>query len=108
STPASRTASSPDPAFLKQYCVTCHSDRVKAGSLVLETMNVASVDDRVEVWEKVVRKLRTGMMPPRNAPKPPAAVANAFTAALESSLDRAAARRPDPGIPALHRLNRAE
>jgi len=104
----SRTASSPDPAFLKQYCVTCHNDRVKAGSLVLEAMNVASVDDKIEAWEKVVRKLRTGMMPPRNAPKPPAAVATAFTAALESALDRAAARRPDPGIPALHRLNRAE
>jgi Protein of unknown function (DUF1592)/Protein of unknown function (DUF1588)/Protein of unknown function (DUF1587)/Protein of unknown function (DUF1585)/Protein of unknown function (DUF1595) len=108
SAPASRTASLPDSAFLKQYCITCHNDRIKAGSLVLETINVASVDDTIEVWEKVVRKLRTGMMPPRNAPKPPAAVADAFTAALESSLDRAAARRPDPGIPSLHRLNRAE
>ncbi|WP_410959292.1 hypothetical protein, partial [Salmonella sp. SAL4433] len=81
---------------------------VKAGSLVLDGMNVASVDDKVDVWEKVVRKLRTGMMPPRNAPKPPPTVAAAFTTALESALDRAAARRPDPGMPALHRLNRSE
>jgi hypothetical protein len=103
-----RATATPDPAFVKQYCVTCHNDRVKAGSLALDTMNVASVDDRTEVWEKVVRKLRTGMMPPRNAPKPPAAAATAFTTALELSLDRAAARRLDPGIPALHRLNRTE
>ena len=103
-----RAAATPDPAFVTQYCVTCHNDRVKAGSLVLDTMNVASVDDAIEVWEKVVRKLRTGMMPPRNAPKPPAPAATAFTTALELSLDRAAARRVDPGIPALHRLNRTE
>jgi uncharacterized protein DUF1592/uncharacterized protein DUF1588/uncharacterized protein DUF1587/uncharacterized protein DUF1585/uncharacterized protein DUF1595 len=108
SPPPSRVASAPDPAFLKQYCVTCHNDRVKAGSLVLDTMDVASVDDTIEVWEKVVRKLRTGMMPPRNAPKPSAPAATAFTTALELSLDRAAARRLDPGIPALHRLNRTE
>jgi uncharacterized protein DUF1592/uncharacterized protein DUF1588/uncharacterized protein DUF1587/uncharacterized protein DUF1585/uncharacterized protein DUF1595 len=106
--PLVRAAATPDPAFLKQYCATCHNDRVKAGSLVLDGMNVASVDATVDVWEKVVRKLRTGMMPPRNAPKPPAPVAAAFTAALESSLDRAASRRLDPGMPALHRLNRSE
>ena len=106
--PPAGTAVAPDPAFLKQYCATCHNERVKAGSLALDTMNVAIVDDKVEVWEKVVRKLRTGMMPPRTAPKPPTAVAAAFIGALESSLDRAAARHLDPGIPALHRLNRAE
>ena len=115
--PASRTARSPerpkgvegaDPAFVKQYCATCHNDRVKAGSLSLDALNVASVDDHAEVWEKVVRKLRTGMMPPEGVPKPTAAVRAAFTGALEASLDRAAARRPDPGMPALHRLNRAE
>ena len=103
-----RAAATPDPAFLKQYCATCHNDRVKAGSLVLDGMNAGSVDGHVDVWEKVVRKLRTGMMPPRNAPKPPAHVAAAFTTALESSLDRAASRVLDPGMPALHRLNRSE
>jgi Protein of unknown function (DUF1592)/Protein of unknown function (DUF1588)/Protein of unknown function (DUF1587)/Protein of unknown function (DUF1585)/Protein of unknown function (DUF1595) len=55
-----------------------------------------------------VRKLRTGMMPPAQAPKPPRATANTFTIALESALDRAAARRLEPGLPALHRLNRTE
>jgi hypothetical protein len=56
----------------------------------------------------VVRKLRTGMMPPENAPKPPAPMRETFTASLEAALDRAAAARPDPGAPALHRLNRTE
>jgi hypothetical protein len=101
-------AAAPDAAFLAQYCLTCHNDRVKAGSLTLAGLDAASVDGHAEVWEKVVRKLRTGMMPPEGVPKPPPAARAAFTTALETSLDRAAARRPDPGAPALHRLNRAE
>jgi hypothetical protein len=105
---STRAAASPDPAFMKQYCVSCHNERVKAGSLVLTSLDPAAVGDHVDVWEKVVRKLRTGMMPPASAPKPPAAASTSFTTALESVLDRAAARRVDPGIPALHRLNRTE
>ena len=101
-------APAPDAAFLKQYCATCHNDRVKAGALSLAGLDVAAVDGHAEVWEKVVRKLRTGMMPPDGVPKPAAAAREAFTSALETSLDRAAARRVDPGTPALHRLNRAE
>ena len=88
--------------------MTCHNDRMKAGTLTLATLDVNAVADHAEVWEKVVRKLRTGMMPPSGAPKPPSAVSAAFTEALEASLDRAAARQIDPGIPALHRLNRTE
>jgi hypothetical protein len=103
-----RGVEGPDPAFVKQYCATCHNDRVKAGALSLDALNPGAVDGHAEVWEMVVRKLRTGMMPPDGAPKPPAAQRESFTAALEASLDRAAARRPDPGMPALHRLNRAE
>jgi len=105
---ATMTAQAPDAAFLQQYCVTCHNDRVKAGALTLASLDVTAVDGHVEVWEKVVRKLRTGMMPPEGVPKPAAAARAAFTGALEAALDRAAARRPDPGTPALHRLNRAE
>ena len=81
---------------------------MKAGALTLASLDVAAVEGHAEVWEKVVRKLRTGMMPPEGVPKPTAAARAAFTGALEASLDRAAARRPDPGTPALHRLNRAE
>ena len=68
----------------------------------------SQVDGRIDIWEKVVRKLRTGMMPPDAAPKPSPAARDAFTSALEAQLDRAAALHPDPGATALHRLNRAE
>ncbi|MEO8255722.1 MAG: DUF1592 domain-containing protein [Acidobacteriota bacterium] len=95
-------------AFLKQYCLGCHNDRAKIGGLSLAAMDPANVAGQVEVWEKVVLKLRAGMMPPENGPKPPAALRAAFVAGLEGQLDRLAALHPDPGTPALHRLNRAE
>ena len=101
-------AASPDAAFLKQYCASCHNARVKSGGFELDGLDPAAPEGHLEEWEKVVRKLRTGMMPPDGAPQPPRAARDAFTASLESSLDQVAARRPDPGAPALHRLNRAE
>ncbi len=106
--PVSTQAALPDAAFLQQYCQTCHSARAKSGGLVLEGLDPANPSAQADVWEKVVRKLRTGMMPPDGAPKPPDAVRETFTAALETSLDRAATRQVDPGAPALHRLNRTE
>jgi hypothetical protein len=104
------TASSPSAqaAFVKQYCASCHNERTKAGSLALDTLDPANVEGHAETWEKVVRRLRTGMMPPEGAPKPPPAARETFTIAVESALDRTAARRLDPGAPALHRLNRSE
>ena len=95
-------------AFLQQYCVSCHNSKARLGGLALDTLDPARVEGHAETWEKVVRKLRTGMMPPEGAPKPPAAIRNAFAAALEATLDAVAVRRLDPGAPALHRLNRAE
>jgi hypothetical protein len=103
-----RAAATPDGAFVKQYCLTCHSSRVNAGSLALEGLDLSKVEGHAEVWEKVVRKLRTGAMPPDGAPKPSPAARQTFTAALEGALDAAAGRRLDPGAPALHRLNRTE
>jgi len=101
-------AAPPDAAFLKQYCVSCHNARVKSGGLALDTLDPRMLDGHADVWEKVVRKLRTGMMPPEGAPRPAAAARETFAASLESALDRLAARQLDPGAPALHRLNRAE
>jgi len=101
-------AAVPDAAFLQQYCLTCHNARAKAGGLVLEGLDSANTTGHAEVWEKVVRKLRTGMMPPDGAPKPADAAREAFAVSLEASLDRAADRQVDPGAPALHRLNRTE
>jgi mono/diheme cytochrome c family protein len=98
----------PGPAFLKQYCIGCHNARVKAGNLVLDELDPAHVEGGTDTWEKVVRKLRTGMMPPEGAPRPASAARDAFASALEGQLDRQAMQHPDPGTPALHRLNRAE
>jgi len=101
----------PDPgpkATIDQYCVTCHSTRLKSGDLVLENADVAHVATNVEVWEKVVRKLRAGVMPPQGARRPDDATMHALIASLETSLDQAAAAQPNPGRPLLHRLNRAE
>src|SRR5687768_2216795 len=105
---AAPTGPVPTAAFLKQYCLGCHNDRAKVGSLSLESLDPARVEGHLEVWEKVVRKVRTGMMPPDTAPKPAASARAAFASALEAQLDRVALARPDPGTPALHRLNRAE
>jgi hypothetical protein len=102
------TSPVPDAAFLKQYCLGCHNDRARMGNLSLASLDPVNVDGHVDVWEKVVRKVRTGMMPPETAPKPAAAARASFASALETQLDRAALARPDPGMPALHRLNRAE
>jgi mono/diheme cytochrome c family protein len=108
SMPGGRIEAAPDQAFLNQYCAGCHNPRTKNGNLVLQGLDPARVDGGVETWEKVVRKLRTGMMPPAAAPKPSPAARDTFTSALEAQLDRAAALHPDPGATALHRLNRAE
>ena len=86
--PASTRAAVPDSAFLQQYCLTCHNARAKSGGLVLEGLDPANPSGHAEVWEKVVRKLRTGMMPPDGAPKPTDAVRETFSASVESSLDR--------------------
>jgi hypothetical protein len=105
---STRDTAAPDPAFLRQYCAGCHNDRARIGNLSIEGMDPGTVDGHLEEWEKVVRKLRTGLMPPEGAPKPAAAAREAFVAALEGRLDRYASLHPDPGTPALHRLNRAE
>jgi hypothetical protein len=101
-------AATPDAGFLQQYCVGCHNDRARVGNLSLEAFDLVHLDGHADIGEQVVRRLRTGMMPPENAPKPSAAAREAFASTLEGQLDRVAALHPDPGAPALHRLNRAE
>ena len=93
---------------LRQYCVSCHNERVKAGGLLLDKMDVANVPADAEAWEKVVRKLRVGSMPPPGMPRPDRRTLDGLVGWLETALDRAAAARPNPGRPSLHRLNRAE
>jgi hypothetical protein len=95
-------------AVVGRYCATCHNTRLKTAGLTLDTLDLDKVPDDAEIWEKVVRKLRAGAMPPVGAPRPDATTSDALAAWLEDTLDQAAAGRPDPGRPALHRLNRAE
>jgi cytochrome c5 len=96
-------------AFLKQYCVTCHNQKLKTGGLSLETIDLRDVSRNGEILEKVVLKLGSGAMPPSGARRPDKATREAFLASLETSLDRASAAHPNPGRPMmLHRLNRME
>ena len=95
-------------AVLDRYCVTCHNERLLTGGLALDAVDPGRVGDDAEVWEKVVRKLRTGMMPPSPRPRPDAATYTSLVSHLELALDSAAAANPNPGRPAVHRLNRAE
>jgi hypothetical protein len=95
-------------ALLDRYCVTCHNERLLTAGLALDAVDPAQVADAPEVWEKVVRKLRTGMMPPAPRPRPDAATYGGVVGFLEAALDRAADASPDPGRPAVQRLNRAE
>jgi cytochrome c551/c552 len=95
-------------AVFTRYCVTCHSAALKTGGLVLDP-DMTRVSANAEVWEKVVRKLRTNAMPPAGAPRPDQATYDSTAAFLESELDRAAAAKPQPGtLPLLHRLSRTE
>jgi len=107
--PASTAASpSPHAALVTTYCVTCHNDRARTGDLSLEHVDLANVPGSAALWEKVIRKVRAGMMPPSGMPRPDAAALDGFVGYLETSIDRAAVASPRPGRTALHRLNRAE
>jgi hypothetical protein len=91
---------------LEQYCFDCHNKSHRAGGLALDSLDTGRLADRAETWEKVVRKLRAGMMPPVGNPRPEAAEYEAFIRSLENELDRTMpVRLPAPG---LHRLNRVE
>jgi mono/diheme cytochrome c family protein len=95
-------------ALVKQYCVGCHSDRGKAGGLSLASFDAAAIEQHSELAEKMIRKLRAGMMPPAGAKRPNDPTLMGFATALETRIDRAATVRPNPGRRPFQRLNRAE
>ena len=96
-------------AVVQKYCASCHSDRIKSGGVVLQNLNPEqTAASHKDLWEKVVLKLRGGMMPPQSAPRPDEATLNALTVHLEHTLDRLALASPDPGHKPVHRLNRTE
>jgi hypothetical protein len=94
--------------LVKQYCATCHNDRAKAGGLSLASFDAAKLLDDPALAEKMIRKLRAGMMPPASARRPEPAVLEALTTTFEQRIDRAAAARVNPGARPSQRLNRAE
>ena len=97
-------------ALVKQYCIGCHNDRAKAGQLSLAAFDAATAasPDHVITTEKMIRKLRAGMMPPANARRPAEDRITALASALEARIDRAALTNPNPGSRPFQRLNRAE
>jgi cytochrome c5 len=112
-TPAPTSQESPGAyqAMVNKYCVTCHNvkARIPAGApLALDTANLDDPAAHPEIWEKVIRKLGVGAMPPQGSPTPGAEELTKFRSALITSLDSAAAKKNNPGRYVLHRLNRTE
>ena len=102
-------SASTDPSHrevLDKYCVTCHNQRLKTGGLALDTLDLGKVPAQAEVWEKVIRKLRSGAMPPAGMPRPDPSTYKDLAAWLEAQIDQAS--EPYAGRPILHRLNRSE
>ncbi|WP_321476665.1 DUF1592 domain-containing protein [uncultured Paludibaculum sp.] len=95
--------------FLKQYCAGCHNARVKTAGIAVDGFSDASsIAAHNGEWEKILRKLRTGEMPPTGLPRAPQGRTDSIVAWVGGELDRAAERNPDPGRVTVHRLNRAE
>jgi mono/diheme cytochrome c family protein len=95
-------------ALLDEYCVACHNQRSKTAGLAFDALDLAEVDAHAPVWEKTIRKVRAGMMPPPGRRRPSPAATEALASWLERTLDEAAARAPNPGRVGLRRLNRFE
>jgi hypothetical protein len=94
--------------LIDEYCLTCHDSDKEKGGLILEKFDPAHPEINAEIGEKIIKKLRAGMMPPPGAERPDAATLQAFAQSLEAKLDAAAAARPNPGSRTFQRLNRAE
>ena len=95
-------------AILDRYCVTCHNERAKTAGLMLDKLDPSHAESNAEAWEKVVRKLRAGMMPPQGMPRPDSTTYDVVATALETQLDRAATAKSKLPPPGVHRLNRTE
>ena len=93
---------------VERYCESCHNDRRLRGNMSLESFEVSGAADRAELAEKIITKLRAGMMPPAGAQRPAGDTLLVFAETLERDLDRAAAADPNPGSRTFQRLNRVE
>lgn len=95
-------------AMIGRYCQGCHNDKLKTAGVSLTGVHTADAAPSAAILERVLRKVRTGEMPPLGMPRPDAPVSAGFVKFLEAQLDQAAAAKPNPGAPGIHRLNRAE
>src|SRR4030095_10059302 len=95
-------------ALVAQYCTSCHNDKTRSGGMTLTSLNLARPDQNPELGEKVIRKLRAGMMPPPGAKRPDVETTRAFATALENAIDKVAAAHPNPGWRSFQRLSQAE
>ena len=99
----------PRGALIDRYCVGCHNERLRTADLLLDRADITDIGADAQLWENVVRKLRAGMMPPAGRPRPDQAQRDGLVAWLESELDQAAVRYPNPGrVDGLRRLSRTE
>src|SRR5688572_30341737 len=89
-------------ALLDKYCVTCHNQRTRTAGLTLDTTDLTNIPAGAEVWEKVIRKVRGGMMPPVGMPRPDQASLDALVSHLETTIDRATLAAPTLRQPILH------
>jgi mono/diheme cytochrome c family protein len=105
---AASSGANPNQALINRYCVTCHNQKLKTAKLALETLDLAHPEKDALTWERAIRKLRGGMMPPPGASRPPADAVNSLASYLEDSLDKASVANVNPGSVRIHRLNRAE
>ena len=109
---SAQAATPPDPSrtFLDTNCVACHNSERRTANLALDAdaLDPREAPQHADVWEKVIRKLRTGAMPPVGRPRPDTSAVAEIVSYLETTIDAAAGRRPMVGRPVAHRLNRAE
>ena len=90
-------AANPNQALIDRYCVTCHNQRTKTSDLALDGVDITTPSADGEIWENVVRRLRTRSMPPQGMPRPDDATYGALASYLETELDKAGAAKPNPG-----------
>ena len=95
-------------AVIDEYCVRCHSDRRLSGDMSLESFDAGTPEANARLAEKIIHKLRAGMMPPVGARRPPEETLSLLASSLEDRLDDLARRNPNPGYRTFQRLNRAE
>ena len=115
-TPTEPAAPSPSPSVtsealtevVQSYCVVCHDDQQMTGNVSLQNFDVERAAEQAETAERMIRKLRLGMMPPAGMPRPEADTLLALVETLESNVDEAARTAPDPGGRRFQRLSRVE